>query len=235
VALDPELPTTRRKVIQAAIGAAGALAASAVIGAQPVAAAANGNVQLGAGISDSDNDSAAETRINATTDGIIAFSAVHPASGTGLFGYSLTGTGVKAAGGNTATGLSAWSANGTGAIVASYSGSGVYGYTGSTSAPALTGPVAAVVARAADTGKLALRVIGRTSFDFSGKATVAKNKSSVTVFKVGVTTASLIIATPRTNRTGVFVQSVVAGAGKFTIYLNKTVSAATGVAYMILG
>lgn len=53
--------------------------------------------------------------------------------------------------------------------------------------------------------------------------------------RAGVSTSSLIIATPRTNRAGVFVQSVVPGAGRFTIYLNKKVAGATGVAYMILG
>jgi hypothetical protein len=95
--------------------------------------------------------------------------------------------------------------------------------------------VAGVVARAVDTSTLALRVMGRASFDFSGKAIVAKFHSSVTVTKVGVTANSLIIATPRTNRVGVYVQSVVAGAGKFTIYLNKPVPGATGVAYLIMG
>ncbi len=235
MALDPEARTTRRKVINTALGAAGAVAVSAIIGVRPVAAAANGNVQLAAGVADNDNDAAAETRVNGTTDGIVAFSAIQNGTGTGLYGYSATGRGVLAVGGDTAAGLYAESANGIAVTGSSYTGSGVYGYRGSTAAPALTGPVAAVVARADDPAVLALRVMGRASFDFSGKATVAKYKSSVTVIKAGVTASSLIIATPRTNRAGVYVQSVVAGAGKFTIYLNKAVPGATGVAYMILG
>ena len=102
-------------------------------------------------------------------------------------------------------------------------------------APALTGPAAGVVARAVDSSTLGLRVMGRASFSFSGKVTIAANKSSATVTKPGVTTASLIIATPKTNRAGVYVQSAVPAAGKFTVHLNKKVSAATDVAYLILG
>jgi len=120
-------------------------------------------------------------------------------------------------------------------VGASYTGSGVYGYQGSTSAPALSGPVAGVVARAADSTVLALRVMGRASFDFSGKASVAIYKSSVTVTKAGVTASSIVVATPRTNRAGVFVQTVVPSAGKFTIYLNKPVPGPTLIAYLILG
>lgn len=232
---DPGATTTRRKVITAALGAAGALAASAIAGATPVAAAPNGNVQLGAGVSDSDNDSAAQTQVRGTTDGIVAFSAVQSGSGVGLYGYTLTGTGVLAVGGSSGNGLDARSSNGAGAIGTSYSGSGVYGYAGSTVAPSIAGPAAGVVASAVDTSKLALRVLGRATFSFSGKATVTASHSSVTVIKPGVSTSSLIIATPRTNRAGVYVQSAVPGTGKFTIHLNKAVSAATVVAYMILG
>ena len=102
-------------------------------------------------------------------------------------------------------------------------------------APSLTGPAAGVVARAADASELALRVLGRAMFSFSGKAKVTAGHATVTVTKAGVSSSSLIIATPRTNRTGVYVQSAVPGAGKFTIRLNKAVSGTTYVAYMILG
>jgi hypothetical protein len=47
----------------------------------------------------------------------------------------------------------------------------------------------------------------------------------------GVTTASYILATPQTNRTGVFAQSVVPAAGSFTIRLNKTVAGTTHVRF----
>lgn len=235
MAIDPEARTTRRTVMTAALGAAGAFAASAIVGAAPVAATPNGNVQLGTGVGNSDNDSAAQTQVTGTTDGITTFSAVQAGSGTGLYGFTSTGTGVLAVGGSSGNGLDARSSNGAGAIGASFTGTGVYGYAGSTAAPPLTGPVAGVVARVDDSTKLALRVIGRAAFSYSGKATIALHHSSVTVIRAGVSTSSLIIATPRTNRAGVFVQAVVPGAGKFTVYLNKKVAGATGVAYMILG
>jgi len=49
-----------------------------------------------------------------------------------------------------------------------------------------------------------------------------------------VTTSSYIIATPQTNRAGLFVQAVVPAAGKFTIYLNKSVSATTYIGYLVI-
>lgn len=236
MATDTGTRTSRRTVVTAALGAAGALAVSAFAGGAPVLAAPNGNVQLGAGSGgDHDNDAAAQTQVNGTTDGITTFAAVQLGSGTGLYGFSGTGTGVLAVGSSSGKGLDARSTSGTGATGASYTGSGVYGYTGSTAAPALSGPDAGVVARAAHSSKLALRVMGRASFSLSGKATITANHSSVTVTKAGVTTSSLIIATPRTNHPGVFVQAAVPGAGKFTIFLSKKVNSATRVAYLVLG
>jgi hypothetical protein len=135
MAIHPGTRTSRRTVVTAALGAAGALAASAFAGGAPVLAAPNGNVQLGAGTSDSDNDSAAQTQVNGTTDGITTFAAVQAASGTGLYGYTGTGIGVLAVCGSSGKGLDARSTSGTGATGASYTGSGVYGYTGSTAAP----------------------------------------------------------------------------------------------------
>lgn len=235
MAIDPGTRTSRRAVVTAALGAAGALAASALVGPAPASAAANGNVQLGAGLSDSDNDSAVETRVNGTADGMTTFAAVQVGSGIGLFSYTDTGIGVLAVGSSSGKGLDARSTSGPGATGASYTGSGVYGYTGSTAAPALSGPDAGVVARAVGPSKLALRVMGRASFSLSGKATIATNHSSVTVTKAGVTTSSLIIATPRTNRAGVYVQAAIPKAGKFTVFLSKKVSGPTDVSYLVLG
>ena len=43
----------------------------------------------------------------------------------------------------------------------------------------------------------------------------------------GVSTASFILATLQTKRTGIYVIAVVPAAGYFTIYLNKAVSSTT--------
>jgi uncharacterized Ntn-hydrolase superfamily protein len=50
----------------------------------------------------------------------------------------------------------------------------------------------------------------------------------------GVTTSSYIIATPQTNRAGVYVQSVVPASGKFTIYLNKAVTGTSYIGYLVI-
>ena len=235
MAIDPGTMTSRRSVVTAALGAAGALAVSALAGAAPAAAAPNGNVQLGAGASDADNDSATQTQVNGTTDGIVTFAAFQQGSGTGLYGYTYSGTGVLAVAGTGGKGLDARSTNGPGATGASYTGSGVYGYAGGTVAPAIPGPKAGVVARAVDTSRIALRVMGRASFSLSGKATIASGHSSVTVTMAGVTASSLILVTPLTNHPGVFVQSAVPAAGKFTIHLGKTATGPTVLAFLVLG
>jgi len=232
---DSDSRTSRRTIMAAALGSAGALAASAIAGSLPAAAAVGDNLILGRGFHDGFNESPDATQLNGTTNGMTVFAAVRDGSGLAIEGFSTTGTGVLAVSGDNGTGLDARSTNATAAIGSSFTGSGVYGFVGSTVAPPLTGPAAGVVARAVDPSRLALRVMGRASFGFSGKATILANTSTVVITRAGVTAASLIIATPRTNRAGVFVQSAVPAAGKFTIHLNKKVAAATDVAYMILG
>ena len=111
-----ETPTrrSRRQILAAGLGALGGLFAGALGRPLPAEAAANGNVQLSTGVGNTDNDSAAETRVNATTTGIVALSGVS-GLGTGLYGYSATGTaGVRGLGGDTAPGVLAESTNGTG-------------------------------------------------------------------------------------------------------------------------
>jgi hypothetical protein len=85
----------------------------------------------------------------------------------------------------------------------------------------------------ADTGT-ALYVDGRARFRRSGRVYVPARSSHVTVTMSGVTTSSWVIATPQQNRTGVFVQAVVARTGSFTIYLSKTVSLRTLVGYLVI-
>lgn len=115
MAIDTGASKSRRAVLAGAIGGAGALAISALGHPAAVAAAANGNVQLGHGTADTDNDSAAETRVNGTTSGITALSAVQAGSGTGVAGTSGSGYGVTATS-ETGTGAYA-SASGVGAGV----------------------------------------------------------------------------------------------------------------------
>jgi len=172
---------------------------------------------------------------------------------TGAYGEA-TGTnptGVWGQGGVVVTGFSTgvygegdtgvWGYGGWGVFGASGStGTGVYGFSGASvpDAPVHTGVFGysdsgfGVYARAA-TGT-ALYVNGKARFSRSAKTYVSAGHSSRVITLAGVTTSSYIIATPQTNRAGVFVQAVVPGSGKFTIYLNKTVSATTYVGYLVI-
>ena len=79
----------------------------------------------------------------------------------------------------------------------------------------------------------ALKVTGVAKFSRSGIATVAAGHSSVTV-PAQLSTASFVLATPQTNSSGTYVQSVVAAAGHFTIYLNRNAPAALRVGWFIV-
>ena len=50
----------------------------------------------------------------------------------------------------------------------------------------------------------------------------------------GVTASSMIMALMQTNRSSRWVRAVVPASGKFTIYLNASVSSTTYVAWFIL-
>ncbi|HLX33945.1 MAG TPA: hypothetical protein VKR30_01735 [Candidatus Limnocylindrales bacterium] len=314
MAIDVGASKSRRSILAGALGGLGALAASALSRPLSVDAAANGNVQLGHGTADTDNDSSAETRVNGTTDGIVALSAWQNGSGTGFEGLTQTGTGVLGIAGTSGVGVQGQSDTGTGVhgestdntptpdftvpsnktgaigstgattnIAANTDELGVYGYadlsvnsvgvlghshqgvgqvgigsvgvigagswgvlgdvgatdvgvygnTGPSVAPS-PGTGIGVAARAESTAQVALKVIGRAQFSRSGRTYVAAGTSTRKITMSGVTTSSYIIATPQTNRAGVFVQAVVPAAGSFTIYLNKIVAGTTYVGYLVI-
>jgi len=394
MAIDVDVSKTRRSVLAGALGGLGALVASALSKPLPVDAVANGDVQLGHGVSDTDNNSTLETRVNVTNPAATAFSAEVLGTGTGLRGIagpggtgilgsatfagtgvagqgdagpgvagtSTTGNGVEVTGsigvlgtGSTGvkgvgsgqgvagrtvdgygvlaeatgsgygrglfasaagispaleaagTGVGAGvqgenfdatpstfsspsnktgvigtagaitsistntdeigvygyadvSGNSVGILGQSHKGTGVvgvgavgvvgagtwgvlgdvgtgqvgvYGNTGANPAPN-PGTGVGVVARAETTAQIALKVFGRAQFSRSGRTYVAAGTSTRKITMTGVTTSSYIIATPQTNRAGVFVQAVVPAAGYFTIYLNKIVAGTTYVGYLVI-
>jgi hypothetical protein len=151
--------------------------------------------------------------------------------GFGVFGSGEVGAagvgfiGVQGIpGGAGSTGVLAWAGTGE---------AGIYGYAG-TAAPPPPIQNVGVQARAGSTSQVALNVNGRVQFSRSGRATIGAGQKSKVVTMAGVTTNSYIIATPQTNRSGIFVQSVVPAAGKFTINLNKTVPGTTLVGYLVI-
>lgn len=146
--------------------------------------------------------------------------------GPAVHGWSLYQTGVSGYVGT--SGMSAWAGGPDGIRgvddAQSTSGRGVYGYS-----KVGTG----VVAEAASTG-VGLRVIGKAAFSRSGRLGITASHSSVSKTLAGVTTSSLIIAVLQTYRSGVYVAAAVPASGKFTIYLNKAVTATTYVAYFVI-
>lgn len=131
----------------------------------------------------------------------------------GVFGQTTIGIGVLGA---ATTGFGVWGS--------SASGCGVYGvsYTGT-----------AVKAESVS-GGTALDVVGKAKFSRAKKVTIGAGRSSLKVTLDGVTTASLVFAVLRSNRSGVYVRAVTPSAGYFTIYLNKAVTAGTYVAYFVV-
>ncbi len=204
---------TRRGVLAGVLGGVVGLVGSR-FAAPPAARAADGEpALLGVG-----NTAASRTGFTATADdGVVAQSDNIGGTGVVAIGdYGLYGTGGVGVMGDVASG-----------------GTGVYAFVGDAAAPAPTVNTA-LVASAPSTAHTALRVNGKTSFSRSGRMTVAAGYSSVGRTLAGVTTSSLIIGTIQTNRAGYYVQAAVPASGSFRIYLNKTATAATNVAYFII-
>ena len=115
MALDVEKPKTRRAILAAGLGGLGAVAVQALSHPSPAEAVTNGNVQLGHGPLDSDNDAATETRVNLTGSGLVAFSAFQmTGTGVGLWGQTTSGVAVKGIATTSGIGLKGESTDGPG-------------------------------------------------------------------------------------------------------------------------
>ena len=119
--------------------------------------------------------------------------------------YGSGGAGVQGFG---AVGVDGWANNGAGSI--------------------------AVRATAPTVGQYGLKVTGKVSFNRAGRASIGAGKSTLTVSMSGVTASSRVFAMLASNRSGRYVRAVVPASGKFTIYLNTTVTSSTAVAYLVL-
>jgi hypothetical protein len=92
VVIDPTMPRSRRSVIAAALGGAGAMLAASLGRAAPIAAADNDPLLLGKGTTATDNAATSSTIVN--TAASPGFGALTSASATALNGSSDTGIGV---------------------------------------------------------------------------------------------------------------------------------------------
>jgi hypothetical protein len=161
-------------------------------------------------------------------------------STTGLFGVAgeapdgiaLTGVGLV---GVLAEGQFGVYGSGVYGVVgdADASGTGVYGFSGSSAAP--EPPVGVgVYAAAGSSSQTALQTKGRLRFDRAGKTSMGASARSKTINKPGVTSSSYVIATVQTVVSGVYVQSVKTASGKFTIHLSKAPGKKIYVGYLII-
>jgi hypothetical protein len=143
-------------------------------------------------------------------------------SGWGVYGTSVFGIGVNAAGGS-------------GIGVASSGATGVYA-VGTTGVHGIASSAAGMGVLAENTAGVALKVNGVAAFSRSGVATVSAGRSTVSK-SLPLSSASFVLATIQGNVTGLTVQGVtiVTGSpGTFTIHLNKTVAANTKVAWLVV-
>jgi hypothetical protein len=167
---------------------------------------------------------------NTDETGVFGFANVS-ANSAGVAAFSPDGAGVYAIGGW--TGIYG-SGDLTGVLGdVGTAGTGVYGFTGATNAPAPPAGVG-VYARAASTAQTALQVAGKVKFSRSGRVVVSEGASSKLVTMSGVTTTSYVIATLQTSSSGLYVRAVVTATGQFRIYLSKAAPKRVVVGYLVV-
>ena len=249
-----ETPRTRRAILAAAAGSAAALAASSMLpatvaahDAEDVAKGQNNDTTTTTQISDSsvDNDS-----FYATAAGVGFGVAGSSTLGVGVIGWSVTLPGWFTRELGTYTGVFGAAPEGDhintfGSGVWGDSpdtgvyGTGTYGVVGygavgvEGDANDQTGSVG-VIAWAPTTAQFALVASGKVRFSRSGRQAMSSGRSSVTKTLAGVTTSSKVFAVLATSESGRYVRAVVPASGKFTIYLNTTLTSSAVVSWFVL-
>jgi hypothetical protein len=109
-------------------------------------------------------------------------------------------------------------------------GNGGWGVLGTAFDPGDIG----VYAHAGTTAAVALNVTGKARFSRSGRAKILAGQSTRTITLAGVSTSSMVFAHLATNRSGRWVRAIVSGTGRFTIYLNTSVTSDSYLQYFVL-
>ena len=250
---------SRRAVLAAAAGGAAALAASAAIPLTAAAAPVNMQTEQ-----DNPTVAPTSVTNSAADSTAFEGHATGTGTGYGLEGTSLGAAGVFAwsvsdpstywdppfdaavtnytgvfgsapqAAIDTAVGTGVWGDSpdvgvyGSGSVgVEGYGGWGVAGFANTS-----VGSVG--VYAQADQPSRALYVDGKVHFTRSGRSTIGAGRSSITVNLAGTSSGSRVFAVLHSNRAGRYVRAVVPTTGRFTIYLNTTVTSATYVAWFVL-
>jgi len=256
--IEEHTPRSRRALLAAAAGAAGALAASATM---PLAAAAADPNDVVKGV---DNPTTMPTTITSSGTNTTAFAGKATGAGVnyGTVGTSTTGAGLlgwsisppdpswfkREYTGYTGVFGSAPSfpdSDGYGTGVWGDSpdvgvfGSGfvgIYGYGGvgvEGDANSNAGSIG-VAAWAPTTSQVALKVTGKVSLSRSGRQSMASGTASRAVTLAGVTATSKVFAVLATGEPGRWVRSVIPADGKFTIYLNTSLTSSAVVSWFVL-
>jgi hypothetical protein len=169
--------------------------------------------------------------------GVFAWSVSAPGVGfdpatlshTGIFGFSPAGDGL------TTVGTGVWGDSEDYGVYGSGTwgvfGRGAVGVEGD--ANSQTGSVG-VWAYAPSTAQYALRVNGKVNFTRSGRVSMLSGKSLKAVTLAGTTSSSKVFAVLATSESGRYVRAVVPAAGKFTIYLNTTLTSSAVVSWFVL-
>ena len=248
----------RRALLAAGAAGVAAAAVRAVAAPAGVAAADHDALKIG-----ETNTSSTETILQAFSsgglsassgagDGLRGSSSVGAKSG--VYGYSTNADGYGVFGRNTVSSTIGY-LGGKGRGVYGFSplanNAAVHGEHSSPEGAAVVGINTATVAQGGlglmssgvwggaptDLNHWGLEIAGRVSFSRAGLLTIAAGSSSVSTTRPALSPTTMVLATLQTNRAGVYIQAAVASSasGKITIYLNKKVTAATLVAYFILG
>jgi len=174
--------------------------------------------------------------VNTDETGVYGHSAISAFS-SGVWGDSLSGTGVYGTGPTGVYGDGDWGVYATGstAVVgdAGTSGVGVYGFTGNGLIPEPTYGVG-VYARAESTAQVALKVVGKVQLSRSGRTSVGRTATYKKIMMPGVTSSSYVIATMQTSVSGLYVRAVGCGAGYFNIYLSKAPGKTAYIGYLVI-
>jgi hypothetical protein len=175
-------------------------------------------------------------------DGVGVFGENPAAAGVGLWGQSTNGTAILGTS-DTGYALEAYGAVGVyasggavGVIGDVDQATGVQGWTGVATAPNSGANVG--VWAGAENGRTALKVQGVVRMNRSGRVSMGSGTSSKK-FAVpgGITSTSLGFATLQTYRSGTWVQAVVNSTAdsSIIIYLNKALTTATYVSWIVIG
>jgi len=264
MAIDPNVPHSRRAILAASLGGVAALAAKAALGPSETLAGNGDNVRLGMTniqtVTTSIQDSTTAFPVLQLNSSLATALLSQSGSGAGIEATSNFGTAIAATsthdngvhassanaaksgvwGENTAGGFGVSGSTAGGGAVAgvwgSNSGSGIGVRGTSVSGAGVRGfsQTGIGVHANADPGAVALRVDGRVQFQRSGRVKLVAGQSSVAVTLTGVTTASYVIATLQANVAGLYVRGVVPAAGSFRIYLSKAVASAVYVGYLVV-